>query len=331
MNNIFQPNQIKALLCECSAEPVCIRFTWKISGNLGEIVADRDGNWTVYLNLYYISEKKRYPVREQQFTARYQISYVAEYISLGQRAVRGLPDGYLEGLAFCDYIRRAVSGPRISIPVPPSDMNLKTGVPFGPTELFCTVAALKKTLDEFGSTLPEKEYMEWKQMQDTLNLLALLPETAYPYPYLPVNCAIQVVQDLCRLNEKEREKLSAFPTFREHSCLADETLTDLWLRLRETEDPLGRGIALRLFAFTDKAGQAHVMSNKILHALITQAIREFRLSSLRYIQGMDGTMNRMLKDNLLAIEKTGKRLNQAAARYGLKVDCGAIHSTNCIF
>lgn len=281
----------------------------------------------VCVNLSHVKRS----INDSNFTmpskVNFCVLYIADYIRQIDRARRCIPQSYFEGLTFFNAVEVYKSSKAVSIYSPLYRWGRKKGGNncIRPIEINCTINSLNRMRLFMLSEISEKEKLSLDTIVDKLLLYASLPEIAYNATKLPVYALANSIKKLSAIITKYPEIIREFPVLMISQFDQIEQLTtkDLLYRYVQSDNNFLKGIAIRIIGFMQYPNER--INDEYIFEKLALALNQYIECSLTYYTELSDSGDCFLKDNMYAVKKAVRAINDYLRIYGRNVNSGNIH------
>lgn len=261
-----------------------LTFTWDVNAKAASIRRLPNQRLRAEINLRAFGRGKA----PSEFDLCFCACAVAEALRLWETAASERLDTYLHGLACVEVLGQSRTGRgSLFLPLRGEEFPRK----FTTADLFCALSGMRRAQELCGGGS--------EALRERLEALAQVPEVVRCGRKPPESSFARCVRTVETLRGGDR-------------LVPEELLT--------REDPLCRGIALRLMAFGEEP-LPNLEAMKALEAELHSVRRRSVAFARHYGKAKDG----YLRDELLALERLNAALNRMCARWGIPGQTGAIH------
>ena len=282
----------------------------------------------VSINLGYVKKSVCVDGCSLMFKVYFCALYVAEYIKQIERARCNVPQSYFEGLAFLNAIDVCKSEKLVSVysPILHWEKKPKRSYCLRPLEISSAINSLNKIKLLASSWLNQQEKLVVNTFCDSLLLYAGLPEVSYNHSRVPVYALIDAFEKLTDLIAKEPLLNREFPilTLAPFEQIAHMSVNDLLLHCIQSNNEFLKGVSIRLIAFLHPS--QNIAFTDDTHNKLADTINQYIDYSLSYCYEFSKSGRCLKKDNLYAIKKAAKSINEYLNMDGTYVIAGNIHS-----
>lgn len=250
--------------------------------------------------------------------------FISDYIRQIERAKNYMPQNYFESLVFFNAIDIYKSTKTVNINSPLYNLDKKPHYKYciRPIEINCAINSLNRMKICMSSEIKEKDLIDI--LLHKLSLYASLPEIVYANARTPIYTLVDCFRKISTIISNDPYIVQEFPVLMstQFEKVNQLTTAELLLSCIQSKHDFLIGVAIRIMAYLQFPNE---LKKDVFEKLVNGMIQYIEYS-LKYYKLLSNSNECFFKDNLYAIKKAVKVINNCLNMYGYNINSGNIHS-----